>query len=60
MPTRISRPTVRTAPIWPSAPEVIWHQLGISSHSPMSQNYPIRFHTSAAGLLTVISIGIET
>jgi hypothetical protein len=31
---------------------------GICSHSPMSQNLPIRFQTSAAGRLTVISMAI--
>src|SRR5215469_2412064 len=32
---------------------------GICSHSPISQYLPTRFHTSAAGRLTVISRGIE-
>src|SRR5262245_53588163 len=57
--TRISLATERTAPNSPSLPAVIVH-VGIWSHSAMSQYLPIRFHTSAAGLLTMISSGMET
>jgi hypothetical protein len=32
---------------------------GSRSHSPMSQYLPTRFQTSAAGLLTITSIGID-
>ena len=56
--TRTSAPTVRTAPNSPSLPDVIVHPAGICSHSATSQYFPMRFHTSAAGRLTVISIGI--
>src|SRR5262245_6180547 len=57
--TRISFATERTAPNSPSLPDVIVH-VGIWSHSAMSQYLPIRFHTSAAGLLTMTSSGMET
>src|SRR5580765_5805975 len=39
---------------------MILHPAAIWNHSPISQYLPTRFHTSAAGRLTVISIGIET
>src|SRR6516164_3218380 len=56
-PTSTSLATERTAPNSPSLPAVIVH--GIWNHSPISQNLPTRFHTSAAGRFTMISIGIE-
>ena len=49
--------TDRTAPNSPSLPAVIVH--GMRSHSPMSQNLPTRFHTSAADRLTAISSGMD-
>ena len=58
MPTRISFATERTDPNSPSLPWVMVQ--GIWNHSPMSQYFPIRFHTSDAGRLTMISIGMDT
>src|SRR5437867_2974206 len=57
LPTRTSPATERTAPNSPSLPVVMVH--GICSHSPISQNLPMRFHVSAADRLTAISRGIE-
>ena len=51
----ISFATDRTEPTSPSFPDVILQPAGIWSHSPMSQDFPIRFQTSATGLLIVVS-----